>query len=105
MIRLRIRDQLPPVQIPVEVQHTIDLPAVTRGPVRIDGARLPLTVSVSQIVAARGTLWIALSVEPGAIVKTADAPAAGESTAEEVGVSLDEDVPAKAPAKAPGKKR
>ncbi|HSP92310.1 MAG TPA: hypothetical protein VLN08_15460, partial [Vicinamibacterales bacterium] len=96
---------LPPVQIPVEVQHTIDLPAVTRGPVRIDGARLPLTVSVSQIVAARGTLWIALSVEPGAIVKTADAPAAGESTAEEVGVSLDEDVPAKAPAKAPGKKR
>lgn len=105
MIRMRIKDQLPPVQIPVEIQHTIDLPAVTRGPVRIDGARLPLKVSVSQIVAARGTLWIAVRVEPGAIVKTADAPAAGESTAEEAGVSLAEDLPARPPAKAPGKKR
>jgi hypothetical protein len=118
MIRLRIRDQLPPVQIPVNVQHTIDLPAVTRGPVRIDGARLPLEVTVSQIVAARGTLWIAVHFEPGAIVKTADAPEAGATTAEESGVNLAEDVPAasdaskappkppsKAPAKAPGKER
>ncbi len=103
MIRLRIKDQLPPVQIPVEVQHTIDLPAVTRGPVRIDGARLPLKVSISQIVAARGTLWIAVRVEPGAIVKTGEAPAAGESTAEEAGVSLAEDLPTRPPAKAPGK--
>ena len=103
MIRLRIRDELPPVQIPVEVQHTIDLPAVTSGPVRIDGARLPLKVSVSQIVAARGTLWIAVRVEPGAIVKTGEAPAAGESTAEEAGVSLAEDVPARLPAKTAGK--
>jgi len=105
IIRLRIKDQLPPVQIPVEVQHTIDLPAVTRGPVRIDGASLPLKVSVSQIVAARGTLWISVRVEPGAIVKTADAPEAGETAAEEAGVSLAEDLPAGPPAKAPGKKR
>ena len=105
IIRLQLKDQLPLVQLPVNVQQTIDLPAVTRGPVRIDGARLPLKVSVSQVVAARGTLWIAVSVEPGAIVKTADAPEAGESTAEEAGVSLAEDLPAGPPAKAPGKKR
>ena len=105
IIRVRLKDQLPLVQIPVDVQQTIDLPAVTRGPVRIDGARLPLRVSVSQVVAARGTLWIAVSVEPGTIVKTADAPAAGEWTAEEADISLAEDLPAKPPAKAPGKKR
>ena len=105
IIRVQLKDQLPLGQIPVTVQQTIDLPAVTRGPMRIDGARLPLKVAVSQIVAARGTLWIAVSVEPGAIVKTADAPEAGESTAEEAGVSLAEDLPAKPPARAPGKKR
>ena len=105
IIRVQLKDQLPLVQIPVSVQQTIELPAVTRGPVRIDGARLPLKVSVSQVVAARGTLWIAVSVEPGAIVKTADAPEAGETTAEEAGVSLAEDLPARPPAKAPGKKK
>ncbi|MFO7692706.1 MAG: hypothetical protein R6V57_06430 [Vicinamibacterales bacterium] len=103
MIRLRIKDQLPLVQIPVNVHRTIDLPAVTRGPVRIDGARLPLNVAVSEVVAARGTLWIAVRLEPGAIVKTADAPEAGATTAEEAGVSLAEDVPARTPATAPGK--
>lgn len=112
MIRLRIKDQLPPVQIPVDVQQMIDLPAVTRGPVRIDGAKLPLKVAVSQVVAARGTLWIAVKFEPGAVVKTADAPDAAETTAEEAGVSLAEDAPAageapktlpKAPPKAPAR--
>lgn len=122
MIRVRIKGELPPVQIPVDVQQTIDLPAVTRGPVRIDGAKLPLKVAVSQVVAVRGTLWIAVRFEPGAVVKTADAPAAGPTTAEEAGVSMAEDeastaalpkapasapanVPAKAPAKAPGAKQ
>jgi hypothetical protein len=39
LIRLRIRNVLPPVQIPVKVQREIDLPAVTTGPVRIGGGK------------------------------------------------------------------
>ena len=103
MIRLRIGDQLPPVQIPVDVRKTIELPAVTRGPVRIDGATLPLKVAVSQVVAARGTLWIAVHFEPGAVVKSGDAPETGDTTAEAAGVTLSEDPPAaSAGSKAPG---
>ena len=123
MIRLQIRDQMPPVQIPVNVQQNIDLPAVTRGPVRIDGAQLPLKVAVSGVVATQGQLWIAVHFEPGAVVKTADAPEATDATAAESELSLAADeapagktpatapaktpqkAPAKPPAKAPGKEQ
>jgi hypothetical protein len=110
MIRIEIKDQMPPVQIPVNVQQNIDLPAVTRGPVRIDGAQLPLKVAVSQVMATRGKLWIAVHFEPGVVVKTADAPEASDASAADTGVSLaaDDEAPAgkpppKAPAKAPVK--
>jgi hypothetical protein len=33
--------------------------------VRIDGARMPLDMVVSQVVAARGRLWVSVSVTPG----------------------------------------
>jgi hypothetical protein len=105
MIRLQIKDQMPPVQIPVNVQQNIGLPAVTRGPVRIDGAQLPLKVAVSQVMATQGTLWIAVHVEPGAVVKTHDAPQAKDATAAESEFSLaaDEAPAGKAPATAPAK--
>jgi hypothetical protein len=123
MIRLQIKDQMTPVQIPVNVQQNIDLPAVTRGPVRIDGAQLPLKVAVSQVMATQGTLWIAVHFEPGAVVKTADAPEAKDATAAESELSLAADkapagqtpatapantpqkAPAKPPARAPGKEQ
>ncbi len=88
MVRLQVKDQLPPIQIPVKVQQSIDLPAVTRGPVRIDGARMPLQVAVSQVVAGQGRLWIAVHFQPGDLVKTKDAPEAGDASAAEAGVSL-----------------
>jgi hypothetical protein len=88
MVRLRIKDQLPPIQIPVKVQQSIDLPAVTRGPVRVDGARMPLQVAVSQVVAGQGRLWIAVHFQPGDVVKTKDAPEAADTTAAEAEVSL-----------------
>jgi len=100
MVRLRLKDTLPPIQIPVKVQQSIDLPAVTRGPVRIDGARMPLQVSVSQVIAGQGRLWISVHFQPGDLVKTADAPEAGDASAAEAGVSLgvDDDAGAGPPA-------
>jgi hypothetical protein len=87
-VRQQIGDRLPPVQIPVTVQKTIELPAVTRGPVRIDGARLPLTASVSQVNAVGGRLWIGVHLVPGDVVKTIDAPASRDTLAADAGVTL-----------------
>ena len=95
-VRLEIKGRLPSIQIPVKVQRSIDLPAVTHGPVRIDGATMPLQVTVSQVLAGQGKLWISIHFQPGDLVKTADAPPAGDTKAQDADVSLgadDEAVP------------
>jgi len=91
LVRLQLKDRLPPIQIPVKVQQSIDLPAVTRGPVRIDGARMPLQVAVSQVLAGQGLLWISVHFQPGDLVKTQDAPEVGDASAADAGVSLGAD--------------
>jgi hypothetical protein len=84
MIRMQLVDQLPPIQIPVKVQQSIELPAVTNGPVRIDGASMPIAVNVSQVLAGQGRLWVAIHFQPGDLVKTKDAPEAQDSHAQDV---------------------
>ena len=69
LVRLEITNRLPTVQIPVKVQPTIGFPAVDEGPIRIDGASLPLQVAVSQVTAGQGRLWIAVHIQPGEFVK------------------------------------
>lgn len=87
-VRLQIKDQLPPIQIPVRLEQSVELPAVTRGPVRIDGASMPLRAAVSQVVAGQGRLWIAVHFQPGDLVKTKDAPEAGDTSAADAGFDL-----------------
>lgn len=65
LVRLQVASQLPTIEIPVRVQQDIDIPAVTDGPVRINGARLPVRASVSRVFAANQRLWIGLHVEVG----------------------------------------
>jgi len=77
-VRKRITGRLPEVQIPVKIEQSIDLPWVTDGPVRIHGASMPLAVSVAEVVAGQGVLWIAVNVVPGELVKTPP-PAKGDS--------------------------
>jgi len=89
MIRLQLADELPPIQIPVMVQQSIELPAVTNGPVRIDGARMPIAVNVSQVLAGQGRLWVAIHFQPGDLVKTKDAPEAQDSSAQDVESDFD----------------
>jgi len=86
-IRLQLAPVLPPIQIPVQVQQSIALPAVTTGPVRIDGARMPIAAGVSQVFAGQGRLWVAIHFEPGELVKTEDAPEVRDSRAEDVAES------------------
>ena len=79
---------------------------MTNGPVRIDGASMPLQVAVSQVTAGQGRLVIGVHFQPGDFVKTADAPPVGDAKASDAGVSLgldDEPAPDKAGPKGKGK--
>jgi hypothetical protein len=64
-VRLQLAARVPLIEIPVKIEQAIDLPAVTDGPVLIRGASLPLAVSVSDVVAGQGVLWMAIEVVPG----------------------------------------
>jgi hypothetical protein len=103
-LRIQIKDRIPVVQIPVNVQQVIALPAVTRGPARIDGAMLPLKAAVSQVVAVRGRLWIAVHFEPGVVTKTADAPDVADASTAGAGVSFADDEAAGTAARSSGHK-
>ena len=72
-MRLQLNGRIPDLAIPVRAEQKIAFPALTDGPVRIDAASLPLAVGVSTVLASRGRLWIALSVQPGDVVKAAEA--------------------------------
>ncbi len=74
-VRLQLAARVPPIQIPVKIEQAINLPAVTDGPVLIHAASLPLAVSVSDVLAGQGVLWIAINVVPGEV--TRDAPKTG----------------------------
>jgi hypothetical protein len=104
MIRLQLADKLPPIQIPVKVQQSIELPAITDGPVRIDGASMPIAANVSRVFAGQGRLWVAIHFQPGDLVKTQDAPEAQDSRAEDVESSFDPPAAEAPAAKAPDKK-
>jgi hypothetical protein len=77
-VRLRLADRIPDLAIPIKVEPRIDFPALTSGPVRLDGATLPLAISVSAVVASNNGLWVSIAIEPGDVTKTgAPAPATG----------------------------
>ncbi len=66
LARLQLVDRLPVIRIPVKVQQSIAFPGLTDGALRLDGASMPLEAVVSQVVAARGRLWVSVTVTPGA---------------------------------------
>jgi hypothetical protein len=72
-VRKELEPRLPPVQIPVTIEQSVELPSVTDGPVLIQGARMPLEVAVADVFAGRGNLWVAIRVVPGELTKTAAA--------------------------------
>jgi hypothetical protein len=69
-LRAELASRLPPIAMPIKVKQRIELPALTTGPVLIDGASMPLEMEVSQVLAISGTLWVAVHVRAGEFVKT-----------------------------------
>jgi hypothetical protein len=70
-VRKQLAGKIPDVQIPVKIEQAIDLPSVTQGPVRLQGASMPLAVSVADVLATAGNLWIAINVVPGEMTRGA----------------------------------
>jgi hypothetical protein len=80
VVRKSLEPRIPPFQIPVTIEQAVDLPSVTDGPVRIQGARMPLEVGVADVFTGRGNLWIAVRVVPGELTReAAPSPGAGGS--------------------------
>jgi hypothetical protein len=69
-VRKQLAGRIPRIEIPVKIDQAIDLPSITEGPVRLRGATMPLTVSVLDVLAGQGVLWIAIGIVPGELVKT-----------------------------------
>jgi len=72
-VRLQLKDRIPDLAIPVKVEPSIDFPALTAGPVQMEGATLPLEIGVSEVFAGQGRLWVAIAIKPGPVTKTAAA--------------------------------
>ncbi len=66
-IRSQLGAGLPSLEIPVQIQQRLELPALTSGPLLTHGAVMSLRATVTRVVAGRGTLWIGVRVEPGVI--------------------------------------
>jgi hypothetical protein len=81
VVRKHLEGHVPEVQIPVKIEQGIELPSVTKGPVLIQGALMPLEVAVADVFAGGGLLWVAVKVVPGELVKTKAPIAGGDSSA------------------------
>ncbi len=68
-VRKQIEGRLPDIQIPVKIEQAVELPSLTEGPVRLQGARMPLEVAVADVFAGSGRLWVAVRVVPGEVTK------------------------------------
>jgi hypothetical protein len=68
-VRKQLEGRLPDIQIPVKIEQAVELPSLTEGPVRLQGARMPLEVAVADVFAGSGRLWVAVRVVPGEVTK------------------------------------
>jgi len=70
-VRAQLAGEVPEIQIPVKIEQAIALPSITEGPVRLQGASMPLAVSVADVFASQGLLWVAINVVPGELARAA----------------------------------
>ncbi len=54
------------IEIPVRLEQAVTVPAVGPGEVSIDAATIPLKVSVADVKAFRGRLWVSIDVSAAA---------------------------------------
>jgi hypothetical protein len=77
------------LEIPVRHDYEVDMPAVDEGPVRIEATTLPLRLTLVDVKAFKGKLWISMAASfdsagpaPAAAVQTVPVAAASPSAKE-----------------------
>ena len=69
------------IEIPVQLQREVTLPAVGPGDVRIAAAAIPLRATVADVKAFQGKLWVSVDVATALVPTPAAAsPAAGPAS-------------------------
>jgi hypothetical protein len=77
------------LEIPVRHEHEIEMPAVDEGPVRIEASTMALRLTLVEVKAFKGRLWISMAASfdaaaapPPAVIRTLPVPAASPSDKE-----------------------
>ncbi len=60
-----IQQSVPPFEVPVRLDQSIGIARFDEGPVAANGGELPLSVEVSQVIAANQRLWILIDSKAG----------------------------------------
>lgn len=55
-----LSEALPALRVPVRLDPEVRIKAITKGPIRVEGGRLPLTLAVAHVIALNGRLWVLL---------------------------------------------
>lgn len=58
---------IPPVEVPVTLEHAVPIPAVAAGGVSFSALEVPLEVSVEKVFAAGGKLWVVFDAQVGPV--------------------------------------
>jgi hypothetical protein len=70
----RLRDLVPPVEIPVALDQAIAINGLGEGPVQVNPGTLPVQARVARVLALSGRLWVMLDVSVGPWVEATASP-------------------------------
>jgi hypothetical protein len=86
LVESLVRDHLhdlerivPPFEIPVRLDQTIQIGGLREGPVSVVGGRLPLSLTVSQVLQINKRLWVLIDAKAGPWEAAREAPPEGGS--------------------------
>ena len=62
-----LEEAIPPIEVPVTLERAVPVPAVEQGGVRFAALEVPLEVSVEQVLAIGGKLWVSFDADVGPV--------------------------------------
>lgn len=62
-----LEEAIPPIEVPVTLERAVPVPAVEQGGVRFAALEVPLEVSVEQVLAVGGKLWVSFDADVGPV--------------------------------------
>ena len=62
-----LEEAIPPIEVPVTLERAVPIPAVEQGGVRFAALEVPLEVSVEQVLAIGGKLWVSFDADVGPV--------------------------------------